>query len=48
VPGRRNRERDRSARETQILGWILVVPAMAAVGALILYPLVKGFQQSIQ
>jgi multiple sugar transport system permease protein len=48
VPGRWHREGDRSARETQILGWILVVPAMAAVGALILYPLVKGFQQSIQ
>src|SRR3954466_9635677 len=31
-----------------MLGWILVVPAMVAVGALILYPLVKGFQQSIQ
>jgi multiple sugar transport system permease protein len=39
---------DRTARETQILGWVFVVPAMAAVGALILYPLVKGFQQSIR
>lgn len=46
---RRNpREGDRTAREAQILGWAFVVPAMAAVGALILYPLVKGFQQSIR
>jgi multiple sugar transport system permease protein len=39
---------DRSARETQILGWILVAPAMVAVIALVLYPMVHGFQQSIQ
>jgi multiple sugar transport system permease protein len=39
---------DRSARETQILGWILAAPAMAAVIALVLYPMVHGFQQSIQ
>ncbi len=41
------REGDRATRETQILGWVLVAPALAAVTALILYPLVKGFQQSI-
>jgi multiple sugar transport system permease protein len=45
---RRNREGDRSARENLILGWILVVPAIAAVLVLILYPLGKGFQQSIR
>jgi multiple sugar transport system permease protein len=39
---------DRSARETQILGWILAAPAMVAVIALVLYPMVHGFQQSIQ
>jgi multiple sugar transport system permease protein len=44
----RHREVDRAARETQILGWILIAPAMAAVGFLILYPLVHGFQQSIR
>jgi multiple sugar transport system permease protein len=44
----RNREGDRSARETQILGWILVVPAIAAIVGLVFYPLVKGFQQSIR
>ena len=38
---------DRAARETQILGWVLVAPALLAVTALILYPLVKGFKQSI-
>ena len=38
---------DRAARETQILGWLFVVPALLAVAALILYPLVTGFQQSI-
>ncbi|MGN6380854.1 MAG: carbohydrate ABC transporter permease [Gaiellales bacterium] len=43
----RNRDGDRAARETQILGWILVAPAIVAVVALVLYPLVKGFQQSI-
>jgi multiple sugar transport system permease protein len=42
-----DREGDRAARETQILGWVLVAPAVGAVTALILYPLVKGFQQSI-
>ena len=45
---RRNREGDRSAREAQILGWLFVAPAIAAVSVLILYPLVKGFQQSIR
>jgi multiple sugar transport system permease protein len=45
----RNRaDGDRSARETQILGWILVLPAMVAVVALVLYPMVHGFKQSIQ
>jgi multiple sugar transport system permease protein len=39
---------DRTARETQILGWILVAPAMLAVAALVLYPLVHGFKQSIR
>ena len=43
----RKREGDRAARETQVLGWVLVAPAIAAVAALIIYPLVKGFQQSI-
>jgi multiple sugar transport system permease protein len=42
------REVDRTARETRLLGWLLATPAVAAVVALILYPLVKGFQQSIQ
>jgi multiple sugar transport system permease protein len=45
---RRNREGDRSAREAQVLGWLFVAPALAAVGVLILYPLIKGFQQSIR
>jgi multiple sugar transport system permease protein len=40
-------EGDRSAREAQILGWVFVLPAIVAVACLILYPLVKGFQQSI-
>jgi multiple sugar transport system permease protein len=39
---------DRAARETQILGWILVAPAMLAVTALVLYPLIHGFKQSIR
>ena len=45
---RRNREGDRSARETQILGWLFVAPAIVAVGTLILYPLVTGFKESIR
>jgi multiple sugar transport system permease protein len=44
----RQREGDRSAREAQILGWLFVAPAVAVVGALILYPLVTGFKQSIR
>jgi multiple sugar transport system permease protein len=44
----RQREGDRSAREAQILGWLFVAPAIAVVGALILYPLVTGFKQSIR
>jgi multiple sugar transport system permease protein len=44
----RHREGDRSAREAQILGWLFVAPAVAVVGALILYPLVTGFKQSIR
>ena len=36
-----------AAHENQILGWLFVVPALAAVGVLILYPMVHGFQQSI-
>ena len=43
----RKREGDRAARETQVLGWVLVAPAIAAVAALVIYPLIKGFQQSI-
>jgi len=43
----RKREGDRAARETQMLGWVLVAPAIAAVVALVIYPLIKGFQQSI-
>ena len=46
---RRSREGgDRAARETQILGWVLVAPAMVAVTALVLYPLAHGFKQSIR
>ena len=37
-----------AARETQILGWLFVVPSLVAVAALILYPMVHGFRQSIQ
>jgi multiple sugar transport system permease protein len=44
----RHREGDRSAREAQILGWLFVAPAVGVVGALILYPLVTGFKQSIR
>ena len=44
----RNREGDRSAREAQVLGWLFVAPAVAAVAVLILYPLVTGFKQSIR
>jgi multiple sugar transport system permease protein len=44
----RIREGDRSARETRVLGWAMVVPALVAVGLLILYPLVEGFRESIR
>jgi multiple sugar transport system permease protein len=39
---------DRAARETLVLGWVLILPAMAAVAVLVLYPMVHGFQQSIR
>jgi multiple sugar transport system permease protein len=39
---------DRAARETQILGWLFVIPSLLAVTALILYPMVHGFGQSIR
>ena len=44
----RNRAGDRSAREAQVLGWLFVAPAVAAVAVLVLYPLVTGFKQSIR
>ena len=36
------------AHETAAVGLLMVVPALAAVGGLIVYPLVRGFQQSIE
>jgi multiple sugar transport system permease protein len=36
------------AHESAAVGLLMVVPAVAAVGGLIVYPLVRGFQQSIQ
>ena len=45
---RRTGEGDRSAREARVLGWAMVVPALVAVGLLVLYPLVEGFRQSIR
>jgi multiple sugar transport system permease protein len=48
VPDVQQRERDRSAREREILGWLLVLPAIVAVVVLIMYPLYKGFLQSIR
>jgi len=39
---------DRINRERQVLGWLFVLPALVAVGTLILYPLVHGFEQSIR
>ncbi len=36
------------AHETAAVGLLMIAPAMAAVGGLILYPLVRGFQQSIE
>jgi multiple sugar transport system permease protein len=44
----RRANRDRTARETQILGWVLALPALVTVAALILYPMVYGFKQSIR
>ncbi|MGZ4430421.1 MAG: carbohydrate ABC transporter permease [Gaiellales bacterium] len=35
-------------RETTTLGLLMAAPAVAAVGGLIIYPLARGFQQSIQ
>jgi multiple sugar transport system permease protein len=45
---RRTRGADQADRETQLLGWLLALPALAVVVALVLYPMVHGFQQSIQ
>lgn len=45
-PGLR-RARSKSARETGRLGWLMVLPAIAVSGALVLYPLVKGFDTSL-
>jgi multiple sugar transport system permease protein len=36
------------AHETAAVGLLMVVPAVTAVGGLIVYPLVRGFQTSIQ
>ena len=36
------------AHETAAVGLLMVAPAVAAVGGLIVYPLVRGFQQSIE
>ena len=38
---------DRAARETQILGWLFVIPSLIAVAALVLYPMVHGWWQSM-
>src|SRR5262249_49268201 len=43
-----NRGGDSAGRETQILGWLFVAPAMILVILLVLYPMVHGFQQSIE
>jgi multiple sugar transport system permease protein len=49
VPKRRHRlGGDGAARETQILGWLFVVPSLVAIAALILYPMAHGFWQSVQ
>ena len=48
VPMPWNRGGDSTARETQILGWLFVAPAMILVIVLVLYPMVHGFQQSIE
>jgi multiple sugar transport system permease protein len=36
------------AHETALVGLLMIAPAVAAVGGLIVYPLVRGFQQSIE
>ena len=36
------------AHETAAVGLLMIVPAVTAVGGLIVYPLVRGFQQSIE
>ncbi|MDX6598867.1 MAG: trehalose/maltose transport system permease protein, partial [Gaiellales bacterium] len=36
------------AHETAAVGWLMIAPAMVAVGGLIVYPLVRGFQTSIE
>ena len=36
------------ARETALVGLLMIAPAVAAVAGLIVYPLVRGFQQSIE
>jgi multiple sugar transport system permease protein len=36
------------AHETAAVGLLMIAPAVAAVGGLIVYPLVRGFQQSIE
>ncbi len=38
----------RADTERQILGWLFVAPAMILVVLLVLYPMVHGFQQSIE
>ena len=37
-----------AAHETQILGWLFVVPSLLFIAALILYPMAHGFWQSVQ
>ena len=49
MPGLWNRGRgDPAGRETQILGWLFVIPSLVAVAALVLYPMIHGFRQSIR
>jgi multiple sugar transport system permease protein len=36
------------AHETALVGLLMIAPAVAAVGGLIVYPLVRGFEQSIK
>ena len=36
------------ANETAAVGLLMIAPALAAVGGLIVYPLVRGFQTSIE